>query len=90
MDCSDNQNLKRECEQIFKTDIASFDSSAEKFQCLKALHLVGSSRDIWELPEDIGVLINLEVLKISQASGISYLPSSIGKLKNLKEVSVDS
>ncbi len=81
MDSSENQNLERECEEIFETDIASLNPSAEKFQFLKALHLI-DSRAFTELPEDIGILINLEVLNISDAFRISYLPSSIGKLKN--------
>ena len=57
--------------------------NAQYFQSVKRLDL--PSIDLYQIPDEIGYLTNLEWLNLSY-NNLTYLPDSIGNLKNLEEL----
>jgi len=81
------------CPNLITLCLNGMDSNAPalslNFQCIKNLRVLDLSRNRYiNLSSDIGELINLEFLKLSE-SGVVELPIALKKLKNLRVLHMD-
>lgn len=69
----------------------TFEYIPKEIQQLQRLaHLYISSRDLKELPTEIGMLSDLTILDVTDTNNITEIPKEIGDLRKLKRLTVTS